>query len=59
MNLGKVTWMATMINRGETTVNAEISDAVMRKMELDLVEKPTLAMNLIQRLGGCMADFEE
>ena len=58
MNLGKVTWMATMINHRET-VNAEISDAVMRKMGLDLVEKPTLTMNHIQRLGGCMADSKE
>ena len=34
---------------------AEISEAVMRKMGRDLVEKPTLATNHIQRLGGCMA----
>ena len=35
---------------------AEINEAVMSKMGLDLVEKATLVMNQIQRLGGCMAD---
>ena len=35
---------------------AEINEAMMSKMGLDLVEKATLVMNQIQRLGGCMAD---
>ena len=35
---------------------AEINEAVMSKIGLDLVEKATLVMNQIQRLGGCMAD---
>ena len=35
---------------------AEINEAVMSKMGLDLVEKATLVMNQIQRLGGCMTD---
>ena len=35
---------------------AEINKAVMSKMGLDLVEKATLVMNQIQRLGGFMAD---
>ena len=38
---------------------AEINEAVMSKMGLDLVEKATLVMNQIQRLGGCMADSED
>ena len=35
---------------------AEINEAMMSKMGLDLVEKATLVTNQIQRLGGCMAD---
>ena len=35
---------------------AEINEVVMSKMGLDLVEKATLVMNQIQRLGGFMAD---
>ena len=35
---------------------AEINEAMMSKMGLDLVEKATLVMNQIQRLEGFMAD---
>ena len=45
MNLVKVTWMATMINRSES----DMGDYYC--------EKPQLKR--IQRLGGFMTDFED
>ena len=55
----KIWVISTIIFAIQPQKVAEISDAMMRKMGLDLVEKPTLTMNHIQRLEGCMDDSEE